>query len=104
MSPRRLILSELQRIEAEQGATAATSPSALKGYANREAKYQQAVNGLLKDRLINGQKGADGGMAIALNPARMSDVRRELRPVYANPVVLLGVVIFAGMAIAGVLL
>jgi len=73
------------------------------GFGEQPSKYQQAVNGLLSERLIDGKKDEEGRMAIALNPNRLATVRKELRPWFARPVTW-SVAIGAGLVVALVLL
>ncbi len=97
MSPRKTILKKLDQIHEGEGAGRYTRPNALPGFGGKAAKYQEAVNGLLKDRLIDGKKDEEGHMAIAINPHRISDVRRELRPWFARPATWFAVVATAGL-------
>lgn len=83
MSPRKTILRELHRIHEQGGPNA--RPNSIPGFSTNAAKYQTAVNDLLKAQLINGHKDAEGQMAIAINPHRADQVRREIRPVMARP-------------------
>jgi hypothetical protein len=62
-----------------------TRPANIPGFQAKPEKYQQAVNSLLQERLIEGAKDPEGRMAIALNPQRMADVQRELRPFWFHP-------------------
>lgn len=57
------------------------------GFGQQPSKYQEAVNGLLNERLIDGKKDDEGRMAIALNPHRIATVRKELRPWFARPAI-----------------
>ena len=77
MSPRKTILRELDQLHDGEGDGRYTRPSTMPGYGGKAAKYQEAVNGLLKDRLIDGKKDEEGRMALALNPHRISEVRKE---------------------------
>ncbi len=97
MSPRKTILKTLDQIHEDDGAGRYTRPSTLPGYGGKATKYQEAVNVLLKDRLIDGKKDEEGRMAIALNPHRLTDVRRELRPWFARPAMWFAVVATAGL-------
>ncbi len=73
------------------------------GFGEQPSKFQEAVNGLLNERLIDGKKDGEGRMAIAINPHRLDTVRKELRPWFARPILWLGV--FAlGVAVGAVLL
>ncbi len=73
-----------------------TRPPEITGFAREPDKYQKAVNQLLSDRLIEGRKDEEGRMAIAINEHKMAEVRRELRPVWANPL------LWAGLAAVAV--
>lgn len=97
MSPRKTILKELDQLHDGEGVGRYTRPSTLPGYGAKAAKYQEAVNGLLKDRLIDGKKDEQGRMAIALNPHRITEVRKELRPWFARPVTWFVAVAAAGL-------
>ena len=61
------------------------------GFGKQPSRYQEAVNGLLNERLIDGKKDEEGRMAIALNPHRLATVQKELRPWFARPTIWLGV-------------
>lgn len=84
MSPRKTILKELSRADADSR-PAYLRPPAIRGFSEQPEKYQKAVNELLRDRLVEGRKDADGHMTIALNEHRMGDIERELRPIWARP-------------------
>ncbi len=99
MSPRKTILRELTDLRSEKEKRYAR-PRTIRGFENKPAKYQSAVNELLKDRLIDGMKDAEGQMAIAINEHRLADVRKELRPWFARPVAWIG----TAMVVGGVLL
>jgi hypothetical protein len=86
MSPRKTILRELSR-EQSNNDSRYQRPSTLAGFSSAPEKYQKAVNELLSSRLVDGHKDAEGHMAIAINEHRLSDVQRELRPVWARPAV-----------------
>lgn len=103
MSPRKHILRHLQKVY-RQNPTELTTTRSIAGFDPGDPKHTQAVNQLLKDRLINGQKAPDGGMAISLNPGNMAAVQRALRPWYANPAVWALLVVLGGLGTAGVLL
>ncbi len=85
MSPRKTILRELTSLRSEDEKRY-TTPRSIRGFEARPAKYQTAVNELLKDRLIDGVKDSEGQMAIAINAHRIEDVRKELRPWFARPI------------------
>ena len=99
MSPRKTILRELTDLRSETDKRYAR-PRTIPGFESKPAKYQSAVNELLKDRLIDGMKDSEGQMAIALNEHRLADVRKELRPWFARPIAWIG----TAMVIGGVLL
>ncbi len=99
MSPRKTILRELTDLGSDTEKRYAR-PRTIRGFDDKPAKYQSAVNELLKDRLIDGMKDADGQMAIAINEHRLADVRKELRPWFARPVTWVG----TAMVVAGMLL
>lgn len=98
MSARRTILRELSRASA----TGLVRPATISGFSANPGRYQEAVNALLSERLINGTKDHEGRLAIALNEQRMADVRKELRPVWMRLPVLLALLVV--MATAGALL
>jgi len=85
MSPRKTILRELSRQYEREGAERYTRPSAITGFVGEREKYQKAVNDLLHARLVKGRKDDEGHMAIALNGKRWSDIRRELKHLWARP-------------------
>ena len=99
MSPRKTILRELDQLHDGKGAGRYTRPSAMPGYGAKAAKYQEAVNGLLKDRLIDGKKDEEGRMAVALNPHRIAEVRKELRPWFTRLMTWLVAVAAAGLVV-----
>ena len=103
MSPRKTILRELDQLHSDETGGRYARPSTMPGFGEQPSKFQEAVNGLLKERLIEGKKDDEGRMAIALNPHRLATIRKELRPWFARPIIWLGV--FAlGAAIGAVLL
>lgn len=85
MSPKKAILEALRG--ASEGATSKPHirPPQIPGYAERPERYQEAVNELLRERLVEGRKDDDGRMAITLNEHRRRDVERMLRPIWARP-------------------
>lgn len=93
MAPRKTILRELTRRYEETGTKTYTRPTEIHGFSDRPDKYQKAVNDLLQARLVEGQKDAEGRMAIAVNEHRLGDVRREIRPVWMHPAAWVTVVI-----------
>lgn len=103
MSPRKSILRHLESAH-EQDPNTYTTPRDITGFDPADPKHTQAVNQLLKDRLINGVKAPDGGMAIALNAVKISAVRKALRPWYADPRLWMMAFIVGGLGTAGLLL
>jgi hypothetical protein len=102
MSPKKTILKALADRQEDQGGATSVRPSTIPGFKEAPEKYQQTINALLKDRLIEGMKDPDGHMAISLNTHRAKEVRRVLRPVWAHPAILGLLALFA--AVAGVTL
>jgi len=96
MSPRKAILQELT--QAHQNGVEGTRPSSIRGFSENSSKYQSAVNELLKAQLINGQKDSEGLMAISLNPLRVGEVHKELRPIFARPGIWAGLMVVAAGA------
>jgi hypothetical protein len=85
MSPKQHILRALT-LAGEPGTVQAhLRPSDLPGYGRASERYQAAVNELLRQKLIEGHSDGDGRMSIALNPHRLRDIRKALRPVWARP-------------------
>jgi len=101
VSPRKTILRELDQLHSDEGNGRYARPSSLPGFGTQPSRYQEAVNGLLSERLIDGKKDDEGHMAIALNPHRLDTVRKELRPWFARPV--LWLVVFAVGVVVGAL-
>jgi len=85
MSPRKQILRTLSQLREQEGESALLRPATIAGFSENPEKFQRAVNELLKDRLIDGMKDAEGRMALTLNSQRVVDVRKEIRPVWARP-------------------
>ncbi len=100
MSPRKTILRELDQLHSDKGNGRYARPSTIAGFGERPSKYQEAVNGLLKERLIDGRKDEEGRMVIALNPSRLATVQRELRPWYARPTIWLGAIAVGALVVA----
>jgi hypothetical protein len=88
MSPRKTILKTLSDWEEKEGTATPIRPSTIPGFEQAPGKYQETINALLKDRLIEGTMDPEGHLAISLNAHRAKDVKRALRPVWAHPVVL----------------
>ena len=103
MSPKKTILSALSLSHEESEGVAFTRPAAISGFGAEPEKFQKAVNELLKDRLIEGRRDEDGHMAVALNPHRLADVRRLLRPAWAHPA-LWATIVVAGALGAGLMM
>ena len=103
MSPRKHILRHLQQVHSRNPGQL-TPARGIQGFDPADPKHTQAMNQLLKDRLINGQKADDGGMAISLNPGNLAAVHRALRPWYAHPAVWTAAVLAGGVGTASVLL
>jgi len=91
MSPKKTILKTLSALHRESGPGVLTRPATIPGFQAKPEKFQQAVNTLLQDRLIEGTKDPEGRMAIALNDHRMAEVKKELRPFWFHPVFVAGV-------------
>ena len=60
-------------------------PSTITGYDEKPGEFQKAVNKLLGDRLIEGRTDDEGRITISVNDHRLAEVRKELRPVWAQP-------------------
>lgn len=103
MTPRRTILRELHERHAE-GNGRYTRPGVITGFAEKPSRYQEAVNQLLQERLINGTKDEEGRLAIALNEHRLADVQKELRPWFARPAILMAAVAVMLVVVAGLVL
>ncbi|GMV06944.1 MAG: hypothetical protein AMXMBFR53_32190 [Gemmatimonadota bacterium] len=95
MSPKKTILQSLTRAYEETQGAALTRPAQIPGFSKDPERFQKAVNDLLKDRLIEGRKDGEGHMAVALNGHRLSEVKRQLRPVWAHPA------LWAAMVVVG---
>ena len=100
MSPKKTILKALAESQQGGGQESLVRPSTISGFQDAPEKYQQVINTLLKDRLIEGVRDPEGRMAISLNAHRAKEVRKVLRPIWAHPAVLARLVLFA--AVAGV--
>lgn len=99
MSARRTILREL-RARHERGDAGYLRPAAINGFNDQPSRYQEAVNQLLQERLINGTKDDEGRLAIGLNTHRIAEVRKELRPVYARASVWVACIVVIAVAVA----
>ena len=85
MSPKKNILKALAGQHSMAGPGVLTRPATIPGFKAQPEKYQQAVNVLLQERLIEGTKDPEGRLAITLNAHRLADVKRELRPFWYHP-------------------
>jgi len=88
MTAKKAILKALSERQNGTAPSAPIRPSTLPGFREAPEKYQQTINLLLKERLIEGVKDAEGRMAISLNSHRARDVQKVLRPLWAHPAVL----------------
>lgn len=100
MSPKKTILKALLECQDGVGSVKLVRPATIPGFQQAPEKYQQTINTLLKERLIEGIRDPEGNMAISLNTHRAHDVKKVLRPVWAHPAVLALLALFA--AVAGV--
>jgi hypothetical protein len=98
MSPKKTILKTLAELGDDEGGPSSIHPSKIPGFQDRPGKFQETINGLLKDRFIEGARDAQGRMAISLNAHRARDVQKILRPVWAHPAVLVGAALVAAVA------
>ncbi|MCJ7629779.1 MAG: hypothetical protein MUO50_15495 [Longimicrobiales bacterium] len=103
MSPKKTILKTLSDRKDGNGSAEMVRPSTIPGFSQAPEKYQQSINSLLKDRLIEGIKDAEGHMAISLNTQRAGEIRKILRPIWAHPAVLTLLALFAAVAGVGLL-
>jgi len=101
MSPKKTILKALAERQGPGGSGGSVRPSTIPGFREAPEKYQQTINALLKDRLIEGEKDGDGRMAISLNTHRQKEIRKVLRPIWAHPALLALLALSAAVA-AGV--
>lgn len=92
-----MILEALRGASERETSKPHIRPPEIPGYAERPERYQEAVNELLRERLVEGRKDDDGRMAIALNEHRRRDVERMLRPIWARPVVWAAAVLLAAV-------
>ena len=105
MSPKKTILRELAKAHDQGGeGPSHKRPATIAGFSDDPEKFQKAVNDLLQARLVEGKPNDEGHMTIALNAHRLSDVRRELRPVWARPGVwaLLAIVAAVGASLVAI--
>lgn len=101
MSVRKTILRELDRARRAHSPSRFLRPSTLRGYADRPDRYQNAVNELLRARLVEGVTDEEGRIAIGLNDHHLADVQRELRPLWARPLLwaLIAIVLAVGVSL-----
>ena len=85
MSPKKKILKTLRTAHEHTGPGTLMRPATIPGFGERPEKFQQAVNSLLQERLIEGVKDPDGRMAITINAQRMEEVEKNLRPIWFHP-------------------
>ena len=98
MSPKKAILKTLSEQGEREGYSTPVRPSTIPGFEQAPEKYQQTINALLKERIIEGFKDPEGHMAISLNTHRAGEVRKALRPLWAHPLVLTLLALFAAVA------
>ncbi len=84
MSPRKTILRHLHQVH-QADPEEFTRPASIAGFDPGDPKHTAAMNALLQDRLINGVKSPEGGIAIAVNRGNIAAVQKALRPWYADP-------------------
>lgn len=99
MSPKKAILRALQEAPGAPAPGAHLRPPQIPGYAERPERYQEAVNELLRERLVEGRKDEEGRMTIALNQHRAREVERMLRPVWARPALWAAVAMLAAVGV-----
>ncbi|MBM4185141.1 MAG: hypothetical protein FJ207_13145 [Gemmatimonadetes bacterium] len=99
MSTKKRILRDLALAHEPGTPFSFVRPADISGYSGAPFRYQEAVNELLRDRLIEGRTDAEGRLAIALNEHRMDEVRRALKPLWAHPALWAGVPIATAMAV-----
>ncbi len=88
MTAKKTILKALSDRQRGTDPASPIRPSTIPGFQDAPEKYQQTINVLLKDRLIEGVKDSEGRMAISLNTHRAREVQRVLRPLWAHPAIL----------------
>ena len=103
MSPKKTILKALSENHHSDGPEKLVRPPSIPGFREAPEKYQKTINGLLRDRLIEGKKDQEGHLAISLNPHGIRDIRRELRPMWAHPGLMALAVIVAVVAMVGLM-
>ncbi len=100
MSPKKTILRTLAREYHTSGPGALVRPGTIPGFRKAPKRYQQAVNALLQERLIEGAQDQEGRLAISLNPHKVEAVRKQLRPLWVHPV--FWALLLLALALAGV--
>lgn len=85
MSPKKKILKTLTTAYEHTGPGTLLRPATIPGFGENPEKYQQAVNSLLQERLIEGMKDTEGRMAITINAQRIEEVKKTLRPIWVHP-------------------
>ncbi len=89
---RKKILKELYTFYEEKGPDNYVLADTLKCFSPRNEKFLAAVNGLLREELIKGiapgikAKGStQDRVAIAINPAKIREIKKEIRNWYKDP-------------------
>jgi hypothetical protein len=100
MAPRKTILRELKN----SAPGTHKRPNEIPGFERNAAKYREAVNGLLKDQLIQGAQDDQGKLVVSLNAAHEGRVRRELRPWFTQPLVWGPVILAVGVGAVALLM
>ncbi len=103
MSPKKTILKALSDTREGNSLDTPVRPSTIPGFQEAPEKYQQTINALLKDRLIEGVRDPEGHLAISLNTHRAKDVQKVLRPLWAHPAILALLALFTAVAGASLL-
>ena len=103
MSPKKAILKTLTAQYQTAGPGVLTRPASIPGFGEKPDKYQQAVNALLQERLIEGTKDPEGRMAITLNAHNIGQVKKELRPFWFHPAFLAAMGLLAVAAGVGLM-
>ena len=92
MSLRKKILKELYTFYEEKGPDSYVLADTLKSFSPGNEKFLAAVSGLLRKELIKGVASgikAEGStqdrLAIAINPAKIREIKKEIRNWYEDP-------------------
>jgi len=92
MSLRKKILKELYTFYEEKGPDNYVLADTLKCFSPGNEKFLATINGLLKEELIKGitsgikAKGStQDRVAIAINPAKIREIKKEIRSWYEDP-------------------